>query len=40
MKRDAHDFNHYKEAVIGAYIDIAEAYEILVFVDSDFSSCI
>ena len=35
MKRDAHDFNHYKEAVIGAAIDIAEADDRVVFVDSD-----
>ena len=40
MKRDAHDFNHYKEAVIGAAIDIAEADDRVVFVDSDLSSCI
>ena len=40
MKRDAHDFNHYKEAIIGAAIDIAEADERVVFVDSDLSSCI
>ena len=40
MKRDAHDFNHYKEAVIGAAIDIAEADDRVVFVDSDLSYCI
>ena len=40
MKRDAHEFNHYKEAVIGAAIDIAAQDERVVFVDSDLSSCI
>lgn len=40
MKRDAHEFNHYKEAVIGAAIDIASQDERVVFVDSDLSSCI
>ena len=40
MKRDAHDFSHYKEAVIGAAIDIAKTDDRVVFVDSDLSSCI
>ena len=40
MKRDAHDFNHYKEAVIGAAVDIASTDDRVVFVDSDLSSCI
>ena len=40
MKRDAHDFNHYKEAVIGAAVDIASIDDRVVFVDSDLSSCI
>ena len=40
MKRDAHDFNHYKEALIGAICDIAANDERVVFVDSDLSSCI
>lgn len=40
MKRDAHDFSHYKEAVIGAAIDIAKEDKNVVFVDSDLSSCI
>lgn len=40
MKRDAHDFNHYKEAVIGAAIDIAKDDEKVVFVDADLSSCV
>ncbi len=40
MKKDAHSFNHYKEAVIGAAIDIAREDERVVFVDSDLSSCI
>ena len=40
MKRDAHDFSHYKEAVIGAAIDIAKEDERVVFVDSDLASCI
>lgn len=40
MKRDAHDFSHYKEAVIGAAIDIAREDERVVFVDSDLASCI
>lgn len=40
MKRDAHDFNHYKEAVIGAVIDIAREDKRVCFIDSDLSSCI
>ncbi len=40
MKRDAHDFNHYKEAVIGAVVDIAREDERVCFIDSDLSSCI
>ncbi len=40
MKRDAHDFNHYKEAVIGAVVDIAREDSRVCFVDSDLSSCI
>ena len=40
MKRDAHDFNHYKEALIGAICDIANEDKRVVFVDSDLSSCI
>ena len=40
MKRDAHDFNHYKEAVIGAVIDIAKDDDRVCFIDSDLSSCI
>ncbi len=40
MKRDAHDFNHYKEAVIGAVVDIARTDNKVCFVDSDLSSCI
>ncbi len=40
MKRDAHDFNHYKEAVIGAVVDIARGDEKVCFIDSDLSSCI
>ena len=38
--RDAHDFNHYKEAVIGAVCDIAREDKRVCFVDSDLSSCI
>ena len=38
MKRDAHDFSHYKEAVIGAAIDIAKTDDRVVFVDSDLPS--
>lgn len=40
MKRDAHDFNHYREAVIGAVCDIARTDERVCFIDSDLSSCI
>ncbi len=40
MVRDAHDFNHYKEAVIGAVVDIAKTDDRVVFLDSDLSSCI
>lgn len=40
MKRDAHEFNHYKEAVIGASIDIAKSDSRVCFIDSDLSSCI
>ena len=40
MVRDAHDFNHYKEAVIGAIVDIAETDDKVVFLDADLSSCI
>ncbi len=40
MKRDAHDFNHYKEAVIGAVVDIAREDKRVCFIDSDLSSCI
>lgn len=40
MKRDAHDFKHYREAVIGAIIDIAKEDERVCFVDSDLASCI
>ncbi len=40
MKRDAHDFNHYKEVLIGAICDIAKDDERVVFLDADLSSCI
>lgn len=40
MKRDAHEFNHYKEAVIGAVCDIARTDDRVCFIDSDLSSCI
>lgn len=40
MKRDAHDFSHYKEALIGAVSDIARDDQRVVFLDSDLSSCI
>lgn len=40
MKRDAHDFNHYKEALIGAICDIAKEDKRVVFLDADLSSCI
>ena len=33
MKRDAHDFNHYKEAVIGAAVDIASIDDRVVGVE-------
>ena len=40
MKKDTHEFSHYKEALIGAIIDIAKEDEKVVYVDSDLSSCI
>ena len=40
MKRDAHEFNHYKEALIAAICDIAKEDPKVVFIDSDLSSCI
>lgn len=40
MRRDAHDFNHYKEALIGAICDIAREDERVAFLDADLSSCI
>ena len=40
MRRDVHEFNHYKEAVIGAVCDIAREDKKVCFVDSDLSSCI
>ncbi|MBQ0071165.1 MAG: 1-deoxy-D-xylulose-5-phosphate synthase [Spirochaetales bacterium] len=40
MKRDAHDFSHYRDTVVGAVVDIAKEDKNVVFVDSDLSSCI
>ena len=38
--KDAHVFSHYKEAVIGAVVDLAEKHPEIVFLDADLSSCI
>ena len=38
--KDAHEFNHYKEAVMGAINDLAREHEDIVFLDADLSSCI
>lgn len=40
MKRDAHEFSHFRDAVTGAIIDIAKNDDKVVFLDSDLSSCI
>lgn len=40
MKKDTSIYNHYKEAVIGAAIDIAKEDDKVVFLDADLSSCI
>ena len=38
--KDAHVFSHYKEAVIGAVVDLAAEHPEIVFLDADLSSCI
>ena len=38
--KDAHVFSHYKEAVIGAVVDLAAEHPEVVFLDADLSSCI
>ena len=38
--KDAHVYSHYKEAVIGAVVDLAEKHPEIVFLDADLSSCI
>ena len=38
--KDAHVFFHYKEAVIGAVVDLAAEHPEIVFLDADLSSCI
>lgn len=38
--KDAHVFLHYKEAVIGAIVDLAAEHKDIVFLDADLSSCI
>ena len=38
--KDAHVFSHYKEALIGAVMDLAEKHPEVVFLDADLSSCI
>lgn len=40
IRKDAHEFNHYKEAIVGAISDIARTDDNVVFLDSDLSSCI
>ncbi len=40
MKKDTSIYNHYKEAVIGAAIDIAKEDDKVVFLDADLSSCV
>ena len=40
MKRDAHEFSHFRDTVTGAIIDIAKNDDRVVFLDSDLSSCI
>ena len=38
--KDTHVYSHYKEAVIGAAIDLAKEHPEVVFLDADLSSCI
>ena len=38
--KDAHVYSHYKEAVIGAVVDLAKEHDDVVFLDADLSSCI
>ena len=38
--KDAHVYSHYKEAVIGAIVDLAKEHPEIVFLDADLSSCI
>ncbi len=38
--KDAHVYSHYKEAVIGAVVDLAKEHPEIVFLDADLSSCI
>ena len=38
--KDAHVFSHYKEAVIGAVVDLAAEHPEIVYLDADLSSCI
>ena len=34
------EFNHFKEAVMAAIIDLAKVDDKIVFLDADLSSCI
>ncbi len=38
--KDAHVYSHYRDAVIGAVIDLAAEHKDIVFLDADLSSCI
>lgn len=40
MMKDAHCYNHYRETVIGAVVDLAKEHKDIVFLDADLSSCI
>ena len=38
--KDAHAYSHYRDAVIGAVVDLAKEHPEIVFLDADLSSCI